>query len=493
MRAFSRRSDPVDPVAEGVPLTRRAATPGPFPDGAPGLLAALCLLVATAAPSSAADLVATVKVVPSATPVRTGVFLEEGEWFQLVPSGTWRAFDKLSLVDYRGDPGVSVEGLEGTFMALMFQAGNALPVALVDTVPRQASQPGEILLWCNLGNFPGQWAEGHLEVQVLKGKDLEAVVRKLEREQRELERERQAKIDALLADAEIRQCLQRLNEIRALAGLAPARISVERSAACALHARYLALNWGRPEVEGLKAHEEVETLSGYTPEGKRAGAGSVINYVSPSESVDDWVATFYHRVPLLNPHLAEIGVGYARGGPGWVTLLDCAGVDRGGRSTSPVLFPSPGQADVPRAFHPEIPDPVPEGRADCAGFPLTVSFFGGREIEAASLSLADASGGDVPGWYSDPEHPATFFSQGSTLCFIPAAPLAGGQRYTARVTATVDGRPFAQTWSFTTVRAHEPPRAAVEPDRDGRDALGGVLLGGLLGLFIAWLVLSFLP
>jgi uncharacterized protein YkwD len=118
--------------------------------------------------------------------------------------------------------------------------------------------------------------------------------------------------------------LRRLNECRRLAGLRPVRLDPELSSGCLAHARYVARNEGRRELQGLGIHNEDPSLPGHTPEGARAGKAAVIAVMaSPLDAIDSWVATLYHRVPLLNPDLERVGFGCARRtDQHWVPVLD---------------------------------------------------------------------------------------------------------------------------------------------------------------------------
>src|SRR5262245_18765619 len=76
--------------------------------------------------------------------------------------------------------------------------------------------------------------------------------------------------DDLLKDPEIAKALSIVNAARKAAGVDEVQLSPTLTKGCMLHARYLILNHGNPLVAGLKAHEENESLQGYTKEGARA-------------------------------------------------------------------------------------------------------------------------------------------------------------------------------------------------------------------------------
>lgn len=90
-----------------------------------------------------------------------------------------------------------------------------------------------------------------------------------------------------------------------------------------------------------------------------------------------WLATLYHRVPILDPGLKSIGFGNVRGRRlGWISVLEVTS----GRSKSewkePVIYPVVNQIDVPIHFPTsgEEPNPIPEDRDGKAGYPITLTF-----------------------------------------------------------------------------------------------------------------------
>jgi uncharacterized protein YkwD len=118
--------------------------------------------------------------------------------------------------------------------------------------------------------------------------------------------------------------LARVNSVRKATGLPPVRLDAELSSGCQSHARYLARNYQRPEVVGMGLHRQDADLPGATPHGARAAKGSVIAVIlDPQTCVENWMATLYHRIPILAPNLERIGFGHARiQGHKWVCVLD---------------------------------------------------------------------------------------------------------------------------------------------------------------------------
>jgi uncharacterized protein YkwD len=118
--------------------------------------------------------------------------------------------------------------------------------------------------------------------------------------------------------------LQRLNAVRQTAGLAPVELDDDLSKGCQAHARYLARNARSPVIRGMGIHKEDPSLPGATAEGARAGHAAVIAILlDPPSVVEGWMATLYHRIPLLTPDLQRVGFGHARmDGPKWACVLD---------------------------------------------------------------------------------------------------------------------------------------------------------------------------
>ena len=126
----------------------------------------------------------------------------------------------------------------------------------------------------------------------------------------------QAEVGAIL--------LERLNQARTSAGLSAVTIDDKLSDGCRAHARYIVRNLEHARVQGLGIHDEDPSLPDATPAGARAGRASVIALISdPTDSVASWLATLYHRIPLLDPNLKRIGYGQQMHPfRGWVTVLD---------------------------------------------------------------------------------------------------------------------------------------------------------------------------
>lgn len=257
-------------------------------------------------------------------------------------------------------------------------------------------------------------------------------------------------------DEDARAGVAYLNRVRKAAGLYGVELDPVMSRKAELHARYLQINAGRPELDGLRAHHEVPSLPGYTADGAEAGVASVIAFAHEHapDAIDAWLSTLYHRTPILRRDLLRIGIG--RAGAIHVLMVDG---EHSPAIQPPVLFPIPSQRDVPSRFSlGEVPEPRPaawfgtlwaDATAMRSGYPVTVAFDRSASITEVRATLADERG-PVEVATSSPQAPATGFPQGAVVAMLPRHPLAPGTRYRATVEYRDRGVPGALRWEFRT-------------------------------------------
>jgi phosphotransferase system IIB component len=172
-----------------------------------------------------------------------------------------------------------------------------------------------------------------------------------------------------------------MNEIREnsfkgkIEGVWKLKFDADLSEPCALHAHYLTLN--PDQKKWPDAHEEYADREGYTVEGTWAGLHSVIAWggiEDYKESIDLWMGSFYHRLPLIDPGVLRLGWGQED--IWWV--MDMSSLAAPYDKPYTVVYPYDGQKDVPTAFvGNEFPDPVPEpgvdvNEAEVLGYPITI-------------------------------------------------------------------------------------------------------------------------
>jgi uncharacterized protein YkwD len=255
-----------------------------------------------------------------------------------------------------------------------------------------------------------------------------------------------------------KKALDKINDYRRLAGLPAVVLDAQLSKGCRAHARYLSLNLGHPSTEGLKAHDENLDLPGASAEGRKAGMASdiAIGDHDPLQGIEAWMATLYHRVPILEPNLKSIGYGCARARRhGWITVMNVGtGRERVVRPRA-VFYPAPDQTGVPLnfPFSGEEPNPIPDDATGKAGYPVTAFFPENAPLKSSSAVLTDGAGREVPVWFSSPEVPANLKypkHQGNTICLISKEPLRPNTTYGVLLRGQLGGQGWQKEWRFTT-------------------------------------------
>jgi len=242
--------------------------------------------------------------------------------------------------------------------------------------------------------------------------------------------------------------LESVNRFRHGASLAPVKLNENLSIGCRLHAEFLRLNPQRQE-KWPDAHMEALDEDGFSSEGAWAGLHSVIAG-PPENALEAWLASFFHRLPLLNPGLLEIGIG--TDSAGGITCLDASSlVIESGKKE--VAFPFPGQESVPCSFWAggEAPEPVPGVQSASLGFPVTLQLFGG-EWNGPDLNffLLNSAGDVVECYFSGPNNPLfPDLVPLNAYCLLPKVPLQEGMEYVA---VAMLGQVTIKEWAFQTAR-----------------------------------------
>ena len=251
-------------------------------------------------------------------------------------------------------------------------------------------------------------------------------------------------------DIEITKALQMVNSCRRDAGLDTVTLSDALSSRCDKHARYLVLNKNDPKIAGLKAHHEEKDMPGYSDDGNAAGYSSdIFEGTSPDDAVQGFIMSFYHRIPLLQPNLKSIGIGYyTDDSRNSATVLDCLSGAVGKSEIGVVFYPADKQKNVPLVIQTEIPDPVKSGND--AGFPITIYFAQYQVIDSVTFRLSDKFHSKIPCEVSCPKQPATSFSQWNTVCAIPVHRLVDNRQYHVSFSCIVNGKPFSKEYDFYT-------------------------------------------
>lgn len=218
------------------------------------------------------------------------------------------------------------------------------------------------------------------------------------------------------------------------------------------HALYLDRNPAQ-KAQWPEAHEEFPDHEGYTVEGARAAANSVIapGVRGATEAIDAWMATFYHRLPLIEPNLIRIGFALERG----TAVCDSGSLVGPFHVDIPIVCPYDGERNVPLSFAPELPNPVPGEEQSAWGYPITVQLPPAEGVDASEpefvLRRGGANGDEVECHVSTPQRPTNpDLAPQSAYCLIPKRTLDRNTTY--HVTFTPANRSYAKRWSFMTGR-----------------------------------------
>lgn len=252
--------------------------------------------------------------------------------------------------------------------------------------------------------------------------------------------------------------LIQFNLWRMMNGLPAVTVDQELSIACTRHCEYM-------ERHGFD-HEEDEAKPGYTPEGAQAGRRSCLSELHPWTSVVMFYATFYHRLPLIDPATRAIGIGKSKR----YSAMD--GITRREERPwlYPIIIPAPNTFHHPTHFALEIPSPHPEDMRP--GFPLTMTFRSGAVTEVKARlwrrfskkerkrqRRGEKREEELAVLVSWPGHPAnpTRPDNRNTICILPRDPLRPKSEHRVHVAYRLDGQPRDTQWVFRTGPAGPGP------------------------------------
>ena len=268
--------------------------------------------------------------------------------------------------------------------------------------------------------------------------------------------------------------LKILNRYRAMAGLAAVRDDAALSAGGFAHARYLVKNSAaliKSNALGAEMHTEQRGAPWYSVEGMLAAqAGDIEQWWGPHPSsrprfgwaIDEWLASTWHRMWILNPRLRQVGYGeYCEDGA-CVAVLDV--LSRLGRDgftpaaePAAIEFPPGGATVRLPSLGDEWPDPLSScrGFTTPAGLPVTLQLGAMVPARLSAFSIrrgADAQTLEACGFDSssyvnpsaaDQERARNIMSQLGAVVVIPRAPLVPGEYW---VEMTVNGHSYR--WHF---------------------------------------------
>ncbi len=254
--------------------------------------------------------------------------------------------------------------------------------------------------------------------------------------------------------------LERVNYYRKVTGVPPVEINQALQLTSQNHAEFLANHINDPRIQGLGFHAEYRNLTGYTggdvydrveyhgftgevsEVGRRSSDPSSVD---PAAIIDEWMATVYHRIPVINPLHNMMGYGFAISS-GRIDVLNL------GSSFDPQIFkriytyPRDGQVYVPTYWDGnEIPDPLP-GKPKPVGYPVSLHTFPDHDlVNITDAELVDSN--------NKPVDIYTIHHQVQSVFLIAKSPLKTNTVYTARVKGSIHfgyEAAFDHKWTFKT-------------------------------------------
>jgi hypothetical protein len=226
------------------------------------------------------------------------------------------------------------------------------------------------------------------------------------------------------------------------------------------HCDYYVTNQGDAMCEAPSPHNEIEGCPGYTGSGLgdrmraagymgRGGNECMAFTNDPERSTMMFVNSVYHRTPVLDPWMRELGYGAGEG---------CDTIDYGQGEMTPqevtAFYPYAGQTEVPTSFDGsrEGPEPPMPASGWPSGFPVTLY---ARDITVASHAImVEGTTEDIPHQWLADEDP-TLPSYAKVL--YTDAPLTANTTYRVVISATREGEPLDFDWTFTTGAASDRP------------------------------------
>lgn len=267
----------------------------------------------------------------------------------------------------------------------------------------------------------------------------------------------------------LRQALDRIATHRriALSSLVRAGILEERllqpeadetlSPACTRHAAYLIYNDRFID----NPRQEIPDRPGFSEEGRAvAQTAFILSTANPRLLVDYMMGGMIGRRLVLDPRCGRVAFGCAwkkgsREGAG--VLAPGADWTRGS-CTVPVLYPAPGQDEVPLEYLACARDLMPPEAADLSGYCASAFLFGEATFRGVEARMLDARGKEVECWSTVPENPALPRQDSSpqSICLVPKSFLRKKETYRVRMSATLEPsvgedppRKWEADWKFT--------------------------------------------
>jgi hypothetical protein len=184
-------------------------------------------------------------------------------------------------------------------------------------------------------------------------------------------------------------------------------------------------------------------MAGYTG----AAAFEDMNFIGDGASaVQSWIDTVYHRTPVLDPWITDLGYGGATG----CDTADFGYGSSGAAADAIATYPYDGQSGVPVAFYGgESPVPRVPPAGWPSGYPIDV-YVQGATVTAHVLTV-DGSNAPIAHQWLSPTDTDVMGLLSAEYVMYANTPLAAGTTYHVHVELSRNGSPIVLDWRFTTV------------------------------------------
>ncbi len=254
------------------------------------------------------------------------------------------------------------------------------------------------------------------------------------------------------APAQAAAALGAMNGVRAAMGVPCAALVGTLDTAAADHCAYFAANQASAscvanphvEVSGCSMYVAAnfgdrDVAAGYTG----AAVFEDMAFVDDgAAAVQMWIDSVWHRTPVLNPWILDVGYG---GAAGCDTMDFGIGAGASTPATVTGTYPYPGQTGVPTSFDGnEGPTPPAPPSGFPSGYPITIFLMNGT-VSAHTLTV-DGSSTPIAHQWIAPGDPASNGLLLDDYVMYANTPLTPQTRYRVQITAT----PASFDWTFTT-------------------------------------------
>ncbi|SFK75592.1 Uncharacterized conserved protein YkwD, contains CAP (CSP/antigen 5/PR1) domain [Paenibacillus sp. 1_12] len=261
---------------------------------------------------------------------------------------------------------------------------------------------------------------------------------------------------------EAKEALSYLNATRKKMGLKEVTLNPYLVKAAQNHADYLTANNSKEhsEVKGSKkftgedAKQRVAAVGAPEAYAKKAGEGLTFHVDTAIEALDTFLGSAYHRTPLVNPRLSEIGVGISGKNINFLYVAQNTEVVHS-------VYPYDGQTGVGVGFYGfEDPNPLTQFGLTKSGYIISFSPDYVPRIKELKATIKNSKGESIP-----------YFTEWKSQWFLfPKTELAYNETYTISVNyvpelGADEGKTLNKTWSFTTMA--EPVTTPTAPPTTG--------------------------